>query len=225
MPILKLHRKMKSTVALNLVVIATAAGIFAGCSSPTGYQKGARAGTAMNTAANNITRTSDQIERTLTALNDLVNHPQNDLPRQFRTFTSEVNTLDSLAKQVSTQAADMKARGAAYFDRWSQELATIQNENIRNRSEARQKEVAARFQTVAANYDQAKASFQPFMSDLRDVQRFLATDLTPGGISAVKKFATKANENAVPLRKSLATLADEFKGLGVALTPAAPAKK
>jgi uncharacterized phage infection (PIP) family protein YhgE len=216
---------MKAITTLNLIALAAALGIFTGCSSSTGYQKGSRAGTAINASADNITQTSSQIERTLVALDDLVNHPQPDMRRQFRTFTAEVNNLDSIARRVSTQAEDMKSRGAAYFDRWNQELATIQNEDIRSRSEARQKEVASRFQAIAANYEQAKANLQPFMSDLRDVQRFLATDLTPGGIAAVKKFATRANEEAVPLRKSLVTLADEFRVMGVSLTPAAPAQK
>jgi outer membrane murein-binding lipoprotein Lpp len=214
---------MKPIIAISLVAIVTTAGILAGCSSPTGYQKGARAATAINAAADDITQTSAQVERTIVALNDLVKRPQPDLRPQFRTFTAAVDNLDSIARRVSNQADNMRSRGAAYFDQWSQDLATIQNEDIRSRSQARQKEVAARFQAVAANYDQAKAGLQPFLSDLRDVQRFLATDLTPGGIGAVEKFAAKANDDAVPLRKSLDSLADEFREMGVSLSASVPA--
>jgi hypothetical protein len=60
---------------------------------------------------------------------------------------------------------------------------------------------------------------RPFISDLRDVERLLATGLTPGGITAVEESAAKANEDAVPLGKSLAALAEEFKVMGVALSP------
>ena len=216
---------MKPIIAISLVAIATTAAILAGCSSPTGYQTGSRAATALSASADNITQTSAQIERTIVALNDLVKRPQPDLRPQFRTFTTEVDNLDAIARRVAAQADNMRAKGAAYFDQWSKDLATIQNENIRSRSVARQKEVAARFQAVAANYDQAKAGLQPFLSDLRDVQRFLATDLTPGGIEAVEKFAATANEDAVPLRKSLASLADEFREMGVSLTASVPAPK
>ena len=58
-------------------------------------------------------------------------------------------------------------------------------------------------------------------SDLRDLQRFLSADLTPGGLDAARKIAVKANADAVPIRKSLAKLAGEFRAMGVALTPAA----
>ena len=181
-------------------------------------------GTALNNAADGIMRADAQVERTLGALNDLVERPQPDLRGQFRTFTSEVDSLDSMARRISSQAEAMKSRGAAYFEQWSQDLAAIQNEDIRSRSEARKQEVASRFQEIAASYTEVKTAFQPFMSDLRDVQRFLATDLTPGGLTAAKKFATKANAEAVSLRKSLAKLAGEFREMGVALTPAVPAK-
>ena len=115
----------------------------------------------------------------------------------------------------------MKSRGAAYFEQWSQDLATIQNENIRSRSETRQQEVASRFQEIASSYTEVKTAFQPFISDLRDVQRFLSTDLTPGGLAAARKIAAKATVDAVPIRASLAKLAGEFREMGVALTPAA----
>jgi len=215
---------MKTSIAIKLFAVAMAVGIFAGCSSPTGYQKGARTGTALNNAANGIMQADAQIERTLVALNDLLDRPQPDLRGQFRTFTSEMDSLDSMARRIASQAEAMKSRGATYFDQWSQDLATIQNEDIRSRSEARKQAVAARFQEIAANYTEVKTAFQPFMADLRDVQRFLATDLTSGGLAAVRKFATKANAEAVPLRKSLAELAGEFKEMGVALAPAVAPK-
>jgi len=216
-----LNLKVNTSLALNLFAATLAIGIFAGCSSSSGYQKGARAGTALNQAADGITRTDTQIERTLAALNDLLDNPQPDLRRQFRTFTSEVDSLDSMARRISSQADSMKSRGAAYFEQWSQDLATIQNEDIRRRSEARQQEVASRFQEIATSYTEVKTAFQPFISDLRDVQRFLSTDLTPGGLDAARKIAAKATVDAVPIRASLTKLAGEFREMGVALTPAA----
>jgi len=213
--------KVNTSLAIKLFAVTLAVGILAGCSSRAGYQKGARAGTALNQAADGITRADTQVERTLAALNDLLDNPQPDLRRQFRTFTSEVDSLDSMARRIAKQAESMKARGAAYFEQWSQDLATIQNENIRSRSETRQQEVVTRFQEIASSYTEVKTAFQPFISDLRDLQRFLATDLTPGGLAAARKIAAKANKNAVPIRESLAKLAGEFREMGVALTPAA----
>lgn len=95
----------------------------------------------------------------------------------------------------------------------------MRNEDIRTRSEDRRNEVALRFNRISRQYDVTKTSFEPFMSDMRDVQRFLATDLTVGGLSAIKDVSEKANRDAVPLKASMAQLSVEFQGLGVAMSP------
>jgi len=57
------------------------------------------------------------------------------------------------------------------------------------------------------------------MSDLRDVQKFLSTDLTTGGLAAIKDTAAKATRDAVPVKKSLDNLSDDFKNLGLSMSP------
>jgi len=51
-------------------------------------------------------------------------------------------------------------------------MVKMQNEDIRNRSEVRKKEVDSRFGRIGQRYDQTKTAFMPLMSDLRDVQKF-----------------------------------------------------
>jgi hypothetical protein len=63
------------------------------------------------------------------------------------------------------------------------------------------------------------------MADLKDVQTYLATDLTAGGIKTVKNEADKANAAAGPLREAIAELVNEFKTLGVAMSTASPPQK
>jgi hypothetical protein len=57
------------------------------------------------------------------------------------------------------------------------------------------------------------------------VQKFLGTDLTAGGVAAIKDVAAKATTDAVPLKESLATLSDEFKGLGISMSSASGVTK
>ena len=176
--------KIKSIVQ-NFLTSVAMAGLLAGCSS-TGVDKAADTATSLKQASEKINKGSGLIDQSLTALNDLVNNPQPDLRKQFKTFNSAVDELGSTAKDVSSKAESMKGQGAAYFENWDKESAKIQNEDIRNRSVARKNEVAAKFGRIRADYEQAKVDFQPFMSDLRDVQKFLSTDLTTGGLAAIK---------------------------------------
>jgi uncharacterized phage infection (PIP) family protein YhgE len=190
----------------------------AGCAS-TGNDKAADTASALKASANKITKGHALINESLSTLNDLVDTPKPDLRKQFKAFNSAVEDLAATAQEVSTMATEMQAAGADYFKKWDKEMAAISNEDIRTRGAARQAEVTARFQTILQEYGAAKSAFAPFMSDLRDVQKYLSTDLTAGGLGAIKGAATKANQDAIPLRAAVGKLTQEFKAMGVALSP------
>ena len=205
-------------LVLNLLTLAAVVGFVTGCAS-TGNDKAARTARTLTKSSEMIIKGNTLIGQTLANLNDLISNPDPDLRKQFKTFNSSVNELGSIARDVRSKAEDMKSQGAAYFANWDTETAKIHNEDIRVRSAAREKEVAARFTRISQQYDTTKIAFQPFMSDLRDVQKFLGTDLTAGGLAAIKDVVVKAVLDAVPVKESLAKLSDEFKGLSVSMSP------
>lgn len=204
---------------LNLFTLATAVVLATGCAS-TGNDKAASTSKSLTKSSRMIEKGSTLIDQTLAKLNDLVSNPKPDMRKQFDAFNSSVNDLGSTDLAVACQAKEMKAKGADYFENWDKETAQIRNEDIRQRSEARQHEVAANFARISQQYDETKTAFEPFMSGLRDVQKFLGTDLTAGGLVAVKDIAAKANRDAVPVKESLARLSEEFKGLGISMSSA-----
>jgi hypothetical protein len=204
---------------LSLFTFATAVVLATGCAS-TGNDKAASTSKSLTKSSRMIVKGNTLIDQTLARMNDLVSNPKPDLRKQFDAFNSSVNDLGSTDLAVACQAKEMKAKGADYFENWDKETAQIRNENIRQRSEARQHEVAANFARISQQYDETKTAFEPFMSDLRDVQKFLGTDLTAGGLVAVKDIAAKANRDAAPVKESLARLSEEFKGLGISMSSA-----
>lgn len=207
-------------------MIAGASLLIAGCKS-SNYEKGAAAGAGLQASADRITQGSAKIDTALTSLNDLVKNPS-DLAAQFKKYSAAVSDLESSAKDVQSKVATMRAKGNEYFKAWDEQTAQIHNEDIKSRSAARKEEMMKRFSDIKMNYTQASEAFKPFMSDLKDIQTALATDLTPGGVSAVKGAADKANKDAVPLKDSINKLAAQFKDLGAAMQaaqpPPAPAK-
>lgn len=211
-------------LVLNFFGSVAILGLIVGCSSA-GYEKAADTATSLTKASDGIAKGNALVDQTLAALGDLVNNPKPDLRKQFGTFNDAVTRLSSTAKDVDGKAKGMKSQGADYFKNWDKQLAAMKNEDIRNRSEARKGEVASKFGRISQSYDETRAAFAPFMSDLRDVQKFLSTDLTAGGLAAIKDVAAKANKDAQPLKASLARLSDEFKGLGLSMSPASGEKK
>jgi hypothetical protein len=203
-----------------LVCLAAATALIAGCSSST-YEKGSATGAGLQASADKISQGSGKIDAALKALNDIVNNPAN-LPTQFKTYSASVSDLDSSAKDVQSKVAAMRAKGKDYFTAWDQQIAQIKNEDIKNRSVTRKEEVMKKFTEIKMTYTEASEGFKPFLGDLKDIQTALATDLTTGGVSAIKGAADKANKDATPVKSSLEKLAVQFRDLGVAMQSAAP---
>ena len=209
---------MKAYAQIMIPVVAVA--LLAGCRS-SNYEKGAATGAGLQASADRIGQGQGKIDTTLTNLNDLVNHP-GDLATQFKKYSGSVSDLESSAKDISSKVASMRGKGDEYFKAWDEQAAQIKNEDIKNRSAQRKAEMQKRFTDIKMSYTEASELFKPFLSDLKDIQTALATDLTTGGVSAIKGAADKANKDSTPLKVSIDKLVAQFKDLGVALQAAAP---
>jgi len=205
-----------------LPLVATVA-LLAGCAT-SGYESGNKTAKNIQKAADKIGALSAQVDATLSALNDLVTHPQPDLRPQFKTFTSKMKTLDNSAKEITKARMAMGDEGKQFLAKWDAEVAQINNEDIKARSESRKAEVTAKLQAIKRSYAETEVAFKPLAGDLRDVEKYLSVDLTTGGLAAMKDVATQASVHATPLKQSLDKLAADFKSLGVAMSAAAPAK-
>jgi len=207
----------KIEIIRHLFTLAAVVGFGAGCASDN-YKESATTAVELNQSSGMITKGNRLIDESLADLNDLVSNPNTDLRLQYKRFDISVNELGVSAKDLASKAGEMKAQGADYFAKWDKESAQIQNEDIRSRSETRRNEVALRFDRMSEQYAEAKLAFRPFLSDLRDVQKFLSTDLTAGGLAAIKDTAAKATMDAVPVKESLLKLSAEFKSLGLSMS-------
>ncbi len=206
--------KTKSYLSASIAVLVLA---MSGCAS-TGYEKAGHTTASIEKTAREIHKGNGQIDAVLFALSSMVNNPEADIKPQFAKFDTALGKLESLSEDVNKQNAAMQAQGADYFRNWDAELAKIQNEDIRSRSAERKSAVAARFDKVRVSYAKTKATFQPFLSDLKDIRTSLATDLTVAGVASIKSTANKAQSNVTPLRESMSELEADFKALGVSLS-------
>ncbi len=197
--------------------------VVAGCASP-GYEKACNTSSSLEKDARRIEKGNVQLDAVLATLSDLASNPAAEMGPQFKKFSASVDKLDLLDRDVTSHVTAMQKDGAAYFHQWDVEIAKIQNEDIRTRSADRKAVVSSQFSKLKASYVQAKADFDPFMSDLKDIRTALAMDLTAGGIASVNSPIMKANKDVLPLHQSLDSLATDFKQLGVSISSSTPAK-
>jgi len=207
-------------ISINLALAAVLA-VVAGCASRS-FDKGSATSAALQAGADAVAQTSTSVNGVLATLNDLTFKSQGDLRNQFDAFVSASRNLDASIERLDSRVVALQSTAAIYLSNWTNQMALIQNEDLRNRSTERKNEVSNQLAAVNASYESVKSSLRPFTSDLRDIQTFLGTDLTAGGLAAVKDVVSKTKVDVVPLRDSIKQLQASFSNLSAALSPVLP---
>jgi hypothetical protein len=216
---------MKKHHAINLLsslTVAAVLALMAGCATKGTYQQGTATGAGLMAAADKIDLGSTNVDWTLASLNDLVNNPSGDLVPKFKVFNDSVTKLQSSYQNLQDATMDARQKGNDYMTAWDAQLATIMNPDIKNASQQRKAAVQAELNDTKRSYAQVRVAFDPFMANLKDIQTALGTDLTAGGITAVKSAADQANNNGAKLKDALANLSKEFRDVGIAMGSSLP---
>ena len=181
----------------------------AGCAS-TPYHKGDAAAVSLQDGASEVQGQSRALEVTIGSLDDLVNKPEPDLKPQFKRFSKALDNLAAYEKRNERSQAHVRNKSADYLESWNQELATMNYETVRSRSQERKAEVTTYFDSVNRRYHDAQDAMGPLLSYLYDVRRALAADLTPNGLESIKPVVAKARENADRVQLALGRLTTEL---------------
>lgn len=204
------HRLLFTSI-LSLIVLTS-------CSQEK-YKPAQKAAGEMQATANILAATQADVGETLTALNTLMNPTGGDLRSKYNAYTKSLDKLRASARKTEDTANDMRKKGEAYFANWNKEIAEIQNEDIRARSQARQAEVNKRFTEISDLYQKAKAEFKPFMTYLNDINTALGSDLTTAGLQSVRDVVASANAEGTKLQGTIGDLVARFREFGASVSP------
>lgn len=140
-------------------------------------------------------RTSEQLKSTLLALNALTAQKKGDLRPAYNAFCAEIPKTEAAAGQTRTRVQWMAGDGRNYFKGWQAAINAMANESLRKKAQKRMDAVKKSYDKVETSLIQAGDKFRPFLSDLTDIQKVLATDVTAGGVKAIKSTVSSANWN------------------------------
>ena len=167
------------------------------------------------------TRTSGQLKATLGALNALTKQTTGDLRPTYKTYCSEVTNTYSAAAWTNVRVQWMASDGRKYFQDWQSTVGGIANESLRKKAQKRLDTVKTSYDKVEASLQQAAEKFKPFLSDLSDIQKALATDVTAGGVKAIRKTVNSANWNHQSVDRAIQAALKEMGKMETALSPEA----
>ena len=112
----------------------------------------------------------------------------------------------------------MQGDGQRYFEGWQADINSISNESLRKKAQKRLNSVKKSYDKVAVEMKDAAEKFQPFLSDLKDVQKMLSNDVTPGGVKAIKGTVRSANWNYKSVNASINDAVSEMTKMEKALS-------
>jgi hypothetical protein len=214
------NRSTKQLPATVILILTATILAWVGCATK-GYEKSETAATSLHTAAGEVQAESRALNATLNSLNDLINKPPTDLKLQYKAYSTNLDQLIAAARRNDGVLRRVGQKNAAYFESWDKDLATMNYEAVRNRSQERKSEVTANFDSVYRRYQEAQTTIHPLLEYFEDIRKALSTDLTVGGLEAMKPTVANVNENAAKVQTALARLADDLAASGAKMSSVA----
>jgi chromosome segregation ATPase len=143
-----------------------------------------------------ITDAKQQLQKTMQAYNAVLAPDVKDRQDAFKQLQKEISTTEKKRAEVSARRDQLNVEADKLFKSWESSTASIQNSDLRTRSEERQKRTQDRFANIRQVGQQAADIYTPFMKTLQDQVTYLGHDLNPGAVSSLKPDADKLNAQA-----------------------------
>ena len=208
----------KGTTVAALVAVAIGLMGCGGASSGSGHQRAAGMGGSLLKDKADMLKLKDQVTATTAALNDLITDPQRDLKPQYKAFAVAVNKLDAMAKKSRERGVAIQANLDKYVDAWREEVVTVQDVKLREQALDRVNQAKESFKQLYAKLTAMKEALAPYVGSLKDIQRYLDTDLTPAGLQTIRTMATKAIASDKAILQQVDAVAAEIERVAAELT-------
>jgi DNA repair ATPase RecN len=184
-----------------------------GCAT-TGMDRSVKVSNSIKDVDSEIRKMIVQIDVTAASLDTVVTPGQANLKKSFDTYSDNVDKLDKEGKKVLKRVEEMKSRSKEYFAEWEKEGDAFTNSEIRELSAERRNKLAEIYARVPAAGYGVKGNYNAYLTDLKEIQKYLSTDLTPEGVVAITPVAKKSVQDLDLLKESLKpviTTLDEIK--------------
>lgn len=204
--------KKRSLIIFALFVIGTST--FMGGCATTGLDRSVKASNSIRDVDSEIRKMIIQIDITAASLDALVLPGQTNLKKPFDTYSDNLARLDSEGKKVLKRTDELKERSKEYFEEWEKQGDAFTNPEIRELSAERRTKLAEVYARVPAAGYGIKGTYHAYLTDLKEIQKYLSTDLTPKGVEAITPVAKKSVQDLDALKVSLQPLLaalDEIK--------------
>ncbi|HLD36485.1 MAG TPA: hypothetical protein VJC37_07165 [Planctomycetota bacterium] len=201
----KIFLRIPAIKIAALVLCAFVFGVslsLAGCRS-TGMELSKSTATTMNIVEGDYKLAMAQVDATRVSLEDLVNLDRPDIKGAFERYSANVIKMENMGQRLFKHSDEMKAQGKEYFEEWQKKGDAYTNLEIQALSEQRRSDLSVYFAKISEASVGVKGEFKAYISDIKEIQTYLANDLTSKGIEALTPVTQKSVKDGDRFRNSV----------------------
>ncbi|MBE0596907.1 MAG: DUF2959 family protein [Desulfuromonadales bacterium] len=177
--------------------------VFLGGCAKTGMDRSVKASNSIQEVDQEIRKMGVNIDATATSLDSLFLASQPDLKKSFDTYSKDVTEFEKQGEKVIKRVEEMRKSSTAYFSEWEKQGDNYTNPQIRQLSEDRRIKLAAIYARVPEAGVGIQDAYTIYLTDLKEIQRYLSNDLTVGGVNAISPIAKRTVQDLDVLKASI----------------------
>jgi len=203
----------RTSSIVTAAAIVSASALFVGCSdsqpvnAPPPQKTEVKAQSLKSTGISefraSLIESQEQIDSTLAALAELTNSGQTDLTGAYNRYVDQLARQREMSQTLKSEADAMRASRDAYFSSWDEKVSEIDNPTIRASAEARRKRLRDAHEQIITTTSAAKDAYVPFMKDLEDIKKYLASDLSKASIAEIGDAVKSVQSNGTIVKNKL----------------------
>jgi chromosome segregation ATPase len=193
------------SVALLGVILFGMVTVLGGCAT-TGMERSTATVNSIDDVDAEIRIMTTNIDVTAASLDNLGKSEPAGLKRSFDSYSDNLAKLDAQGKLVIKRVGEMKANSKEYFAEWEKQGDTYTNPKIRQLSEERRIKLAEIYAQVPIAGAGIEESYQSYLTNLKEIHRYLSNDLTSSGVNAIAPVTQTAFRDLDRLKESLKPL-------------------
>jgi hypothetical protein len=170
-----------------------------GCAT-TGMDRATKTTNSMQTVEADYKQASVQIDTTRASLEELIKPDQTDMKKAYDAYTVNVVKMEKSGKRLDTHTEKMRVKGNDYFAEWE---SSYTNPEIRELSERRRIEIREGYVRISEASIGVKGTLKSYLTDIREIQKYLSNDLTPQGIESIRPVAQRALTDGDNLKETV----------------------
>src|SRR5262245_18955807 len=206
-------------------LLACVAIVAVGCASNGGVSRTDSLMSSLDGLVKTSATARSDIDKLTATLKSFADGGGSDPRALFNQYSATVGVVSGAKGSLQSAGSSVRKAMDAHFAAWEQEANQMQNSEIRAASMKRRDEASASMGEVESTLAKANTAFDGYVANLKDIEKLLGADLSPGGIKAAEDLIDTAIDESAKVQEGLqkieATANELLSKLSVPASPAA----